>query len=93
MIKHLMRLSNTVQNRSWFIILTACLLLHTLGVWHARAESVAGILTATATVSARLIPTVIPLYNGSSITRDLPQDALVTTHTEPNNIVRIVIEY
>ena len=58
----------------------------------AVAGTVSGKLTATATVSDKLIHTDIPLNNGISITKNLPAGAQITA-TESNKSVKIVIVY
>ena len=57
------------------------------------ANTTTGVLTVTATVPVKIIPTHITLSNGSTIIKDLPQGAVVNTIKENKNTYKINIVY
>lgn len=52
-----------------------------------------GILTVTATVPVKIIPTHITVTNGIVITKDLPQGAFINTVKENKNTYKVTIIY
>lgn len=57
------------------------------------AGTATGTLTATVTVPVKIIPTHITLSNGTIITKDLPQGAVVNTVKENKNTYKVTIIY
>jgi hypothetical protein len=95
MIKHYMRLSVTVKNWLWAVILTVCLALFASGFWSVRADTRTATLTATAQVTAVptvLVPTVIQ-HNNVSVTRDLPKGAQIQAQQTSAHTIRVTITY
>jgi hypothetical protein len=61
--------------------------------FNVRAGTTTGTLTATATVSPKIVPTHITVSNGIVITKDLPQGAVINTVKENKNTYKVTIIY
>ena len=95
MIKHYMRLSVTVKNCLWAVILTVCLALFASGFWSVRAHTTTGNLTATARVTAAptpLVPTVIQ-HGLQTAVKELPLGVTVQTQRISATHIRVAIIY
>ena len=95
MFQQYRKLSDTVKNWLWAVILTVCLALFASGFWSVQANTVTGTLTATARVTAAptpLVPVVIQ-HGLHTATRELPLGVSIhTTQISPAHI-RVTITY
>ena len=95
MIKHYVRLSVTVKNWLWAVILLVCLALFASGFWSVQAHTSTATLTATARVTAvptPLVPTVIQ-HGLHTAVKELPLGVTVHTQQISPSHIRVTITY